>query len=94
LLNHWIPYGIKTYRHFPCHNQPGYREYLQRVMRVGIQELKADELAFDQISLEPEPRSCRCAQCLEAFWAFLRKRYPTERWPFAGLGCQMWIGFA
>ena len=84
--NHWIPYGIKTYRHFPCHNQPGYREYLQRVMRVGIQELKADELAFDQISLEPEPRSCRCAQCLEAFWAFLRKRYPDRKVAFRRFG--------
>lgn len=76
--NHWIPYGIKTYRHFPCHNQPGYRDYLKRVMRMGIQELQADELAFDQISLQPEPRSCRCQRCLEAFAAFLRKRYPSR----------------
>jgi len=76
--NHWIPYGIKTYRHFPCHNQPGYREYIKRVMRVGIQEVKADELAFDQISLQPEPRSCRCARCLEAFRVFLKKRYPES----------------
>jgi hypothetical protein len=84
--NHWIPYGIKTYRHFPCHNQPGYREYLQRVMRVGIEEIKADELAFDQISLEPEPRSCRCAQCIEAFRAFLRKRYPDRKTAFRRFG--------
>lgn len=76
--NHWIPYGIKTYRHFPCHNNPGYREYLKRVMRSGVQDLKADELAFDQISLQPEPRSCRCKYCLEAFAAFLRKRYPAS----------------
>jgi Beta-galactosidase len=76
--NHWIPYGIKTYRHFACHNQPGFREYMKRVMRVGVQDVKADELAFDQISLQPEPRSCRCARCIEAFAAFLRKRYPNR----------------
>jgi hypothetical protein len=75
--NHWIPYGIQTFRHFPCHNQPGYREYMKRVLRVGIQELHADELAFDQVSLQPEPRSCRCERCLQLFAAFLRKRYPT-----------------
>jgi hypothetical protein len=75
---HWIPYGIQTFRHFPCHNQPGYREYMKRVLRVGIQELHADELAFDQISLQPEPRSCRCERCLQLFTAFLRKHYPTS----------------
>lgn len=76
--NHWIPYGIKTYRHFPCHNNPGYREYLKRVMSAGVLEVEADELAFDQVSLQPEPRSCRCKYCLDAFAAFLRKRYPTS----------------
>jgi hypothetical protein len=77
--NHWIPYGIKTYRHFPCHNNPGYRQYLKRVMQVGIQDVKADELAFDQISLQPEPRSCRCKYCLAAFTAFLEKRYSSGK---------------
>ncbi len=75
---HWVPYGIQTYRHYPCINQPAYEEYLKRVMRIGIQDVGADELAFDQIMLQPEPRSCRCARCIEAFGAYLRQRYPSS----------------
>ncbi len=75
--NHWIPYGIQTYRHYACPNEPAYRDYIKRVLKIGIEDLKADELAFDNIMLQAEPESCRCARCIKALGEFLERRYPT-----------------
>jgi hypothetical protein len=74
----WVPYGLQTFRHYACPNEPAYREYLKRVLKIGIQELHADELAFDNIMLQPEPKSCRCPRCIKVFHDFLRQRYPTR----------------
>ena len=76
---HWIPYGIQTFRHFPCHNQPGYREYMKRVLRVGVLEVHADETTLDQISLQPEPRSCRCERCLENLYGIFAQALSNTR---------------
>jgi hypothetical protein len=76
--NRWISYGIQTYRHYACPNEPAYRDYLKRVLKIGIQDLHADEIAFDNIMLQSEPRSCRCPRCIRAFGEFLRRRYPTS----------------
>lgn len=74
---HWVSYGIQTFRHYPCINQPGYEAYMRRVIKVAVEEVQADDLSFDQIMLEPEPRSCRCARCIALFAEFLKRRYPT-----------------
>ncbi len=29
----WVPYGIQTFRHYACPNEPAYREYLKRILR-------------------------------------------------------------
>ncbi len=74
----WVPYGMQTFRHYACPNEPAYREYLKRVLKIGIKELRADEIAFDNVMLQPEPKSCRCPRCLKAFRESLRQRYPTR----------------
>jgi hypothetical protein len=74
----WVPYGIQTYRHYACPNEPAYREYLKRILRIGVEELHADEISFDNIMLQAEPKSCRCPRCIRAFHSFLRQRYPTK----------------
>lgn len=76
--NQWIPYGIQTYRHYACPNEPAYREYLKRVLKIGVMEIHADEISFDNVMLQPEPKSCRCPRCIKAFHEFLRRRYPTK----------------
>jgi hypothetical protein len=76
--DHWVPYGIQTFRHYACPNEPAYREYLKRILKIGIQELHADEIAFDNIMLQPEPKSCRCPRCIRAFHDSLRRKYPTK----------------
>ena len=76
--NHWVPYGLQTFRHYPCPNEPAYRDYLKRILRIGVEEVHADEIAFDNLMLQPEPMSCHCPRCIRAFHEFLRSRYPTK----------------
>jgi hypothetical protein len=88
-----VTYGMQTFRHYPCPNEPAYRDYLKRIARIGVEEVKADEIAFDNIMLQPEPQSCHCARCIRAFHEFLRKRYPTRAvalWRF-GLPDVEWV---
>jgi hypothetical protein len=77
-LGRAVPYGSQMFRHYACPNEPAYRAYLGKVLQVAVEEVKADELAFDNVMLQAEPRSCRCARCLKAFAAFLKRRYPTR----------------
>jgi len=76
--NRWVPYGIQTYRHYACPNEPAYREYLKRILKIGVEEIHADEIAFDNVMLQPEPKSCRCPRCMRAFHEYLKRRYPTR----------------
>jgi hypothetical protein len=74
----WVSYGSQTYRHYACPNEPAYREYLKPILRIGVKEIKADEIVFDNLSLQQEPKSCRCWRCQHAFREMLRRRYPTK----------------
>jgi hypothetical protein len=76
--NRWVPYGGQTYRHYACPNEPAYRQYIKRILKIGIDELKADEVAFDNLMLQGEPKSCRCPRCIKGFREFLRRKYPTR----------------
>lgn len=77
----WVSYGSQTYRHYACPNEPAYREYLKPILKIGVEEVKADEIAFDNLMLQPEPKSCRCWRCQSAFREMLRRRYPTRAFP-------------
>ncbi|HVT89193.1 MAG TPA: alpha-amylase family protein [Tepidisphaeraceae bacterium] len=76
--NHWVPYGNQTYRHYACPNEPAYREYLKKILKIGVDDLHADEIAFDNVMLQSEPSSCHCERCVAAFHDFLRNEYPTK----------------
>ena len=76
--NHWVPYGLQTFRHYACPNEPKYRDYLKRILKIGVQDLHADQIVFDNIMLQPEPDSCRCQRCIDAFHNYLRLKYPTK----------------
>lgn len=65
----------QTFRYAACRNTPGYRAFINEVMRVGIQDVKLDGIHFDQMMWWPEPHSCREPHCQEQFRAFLRQRY-------------------
>ncbi len=44
-----------------------------------MEELHADEISFDNVMLQPEPKSCRCPRCIKAFHSFLRQQLPDQR---------------
>ncbi len=86
-LNRPVYYSdTQTYRHFACFNEPKYKDYLKKVVRIGVEQIKADQIFFDNVFLQPEPKSCRCPRCISAFKAFLKKRYPAREAAFRRFG--------
>jgi Beta-galactosidase len=69
----------QTFRYMACRNNPGYRAYIRKAVRVGIQDIKLDAIHFDQMQWWPEPNSCRCQFCRTQFREFLQKRYPDAQ---------------
>ncbi len=65
----------QTFRYAACRNNPGYKSFVERVLRLGIEDLKLDLIHFDQIQWWAEPLSCRCRYCREQFLDFLQARY-------------------
>ena len=82
-VNEWgypIYYGSgATYRVAPCRNNPNYQAFVQKVLRLGVQDLKLDLIHFDQMGWFPEPSSCRCNYCRDQFRQFIRNRYTDEQ---------------
>ena len=86
-LGRAVPYfDTQTYRHFPCPHEPAYRDYIKRVLDIGIEKVKTNQIFFDNIQLQPEPKSCRCPRCRKAFKKFLKEKYPTEEAAFRRFG--------
>jgi lysophospholipase L1-like esterase len=82
-----VPYTqLQSFRHYACPHEPAYRDYLRRVLKIAVQEVKADQIMFDNVMLQPEPRSCHCARCATAFRDFLRLRYPDAAAAFRRFG--------
>jgi len=79
--------GDQTFRYMACGNNPGYKAFIRKVLRLGIQDLKLDMVIFDQLRWEGEPRSCRCKYCQEEFRKFLRNKYADTQ-------LKMRLGFA
>ncbi len=69
----------QTFRYVACRNNPGYRAFVEKVLRVGVEDMKLDLIHFDQMSWWPEPSSCRCQYCQAEFREFLRTRYTSEQ---------------
>jgi len=76
----------QTFRRFACFNEPKYREYMKKVLKEGLAQIKPDQVFFDNIFLLPEPKSCRCPRCIRAFKDFLKERYPTKEAAFRRFG--------
>ncbi len=81
----------QTFRYLACRNNPGYRTFIRKVVRLGIQDVKLDAIHFDQMMWWGEPNSCRCPYCRTQFREFLEKRYENPqrarlRFGFTGFG--------
>ena len=78
-FGHPIYYGEpgQTFRYMACRNNPEYLDYIKRVLRVGLEDLRLDMIHFDQM-LWPTS-SCHCNSCHQQFREFLKQRYPADR---------------
>jgi len=69
--------GEQSWRWVACFNSPGWRARMKRQIEKAIRFVQTDLLHFDNLGVWPEPDSCHCRHCQEAFRAFLARRYPT-----------------
>ena len=69
----------QTFRYMACRNNPGYRAFIKKVVKIGIQDIGLDAIHFDQMQWWGEPNSCRCSYCTAQFRKFIQERYPDPR---------------
>ncbi len=75
----WYGYQ-QSFRYIPCFANQEYLDYLKKVVRFALDEVKTDFIHFDNFGLDAEPYSCHCASCRNGFRAYLQTKYtPQER---------------
>ena len=74
----WYGYQ-QSFRYIPCFSNQEYLDYLKKVVRFALEEVKTDFIHFDNFALTAEPYSCHCNSCKEGFRAFCRTRYSSEQ---------------
>ena len=66
-------YGYQqSFRYRPCFSNQEYIDYLKKVVRYAVVEVKTDFIHFDNFDLSPEPDSCHCNGCKVGFRKYLR----------------------
>ncbi|MHB1938355.1 MAG: beta-galactosidase trimerization domain-containing protein [Acidobacteriaceae bacterium] len=71
-----ITYGYQqSFRYMPCFTNQEYIDYLKKVVRYAIVEVKTDFIHFDNFNLNAEPDSCHCPWCVNGFRKYLRTKY-------------------
>ncbi|HYK90143.1 MAG TPA: beta-galactosidase trimerization domain-containing protein, partial [Acidobacteriota bacterium] len=76
-----LTYGYQqSYRYRPCFANQEYLDYLKKVVRYAVEEVKTDFIHFDNFDLNPEPDSCHDEACTRGFRAYLNHKYtPAQR---------------
>ncbi len=85
-----LGYGYQqSFRYRPCFSNREYLDYLKKVVRFAVEEVKTDFIHFDNFGLNPEPDSCHCDACKTGFRNHIRKKYSAaklkERFGFANV---------
>jgi len=68
-------YGHSTFRKRVYFMHPGYREYMKRVLRVAVEEVRTDLIHFDNTSMQAEPAIFQHPLAIEDFNHFLTAKY-------------------
>ena len=75
-----LPYGYQqSFRYRPCFSNQEYLDYLKKVVRYAIEEVKTDFIHFDNFDLNAEPDSCHCPWCVKGFRKFLQAKYSDQK---------------
>jgi hypothetical protein len=70
-----VIYGNQTFRKRVYFMHPGYVDYIKRVVRMGVEDLKADLIHFDNTSLQARPEIFQHPLAIRQFREFLQSRY-------------------
>lgn len=75
-----LKYGFQqSFRYRPCFANQEYLEYLKKIVRYAVEEVKSDFLHFDNFDLNAEPEACNCPVCVRGFRNFLKEKYTPAR---------------
>lgn len=75
-----LTYGYQqSFRYRPCFSNQEYLDYLKKVVRYAVEEVKTDFIHFDNFGLNAEPDSCHCQACVKAFRERLRTKYSPQQ---------------
>ncbi|OGV55650.1 MAG: hypothetical protein A2017_02945 [Lentisphaerae bacterium GWF2_44_16] len=75
------PYAIGLPQYFRkrvCLRNPGYRQYLEKIIKRAVKELDVDVIHFDGAWMGLESHSCQCDMCRKDFLDFLYQKYPDK----------------
>ncbi|MCK9413283.1 MAG: beta-galactosidase [Prolixibacteraceae bacterium] len=73
-----VVYGNQTFRKRVYFMHPGYMEYIKRVIRIAIEDLKVDLIHFDNTSIQAEPAIFFHPMAIENFRTYLKNKYSPE----------------
>ena len=81
-LNYWgeaATYGKQYFRRRVWFDHPGYKEYMKRVVRLGVEEYGMDLIHFDNIGNAGKIPVFSHPMAVQAFRDYLRSKYPPEK---------------
>jgi hypothetical protein len=73
-----VIYFDQTFRRRVYFMHPGYLDYMKGVVRMGVEELKADEIDFDNTSLQAQPAIFQHPLAVVHFRDYLTAKYTPE----------------
>jgi hypothetical protein len=73
-----VVYGDQTFRKRVYFMHPGYVEYIKRVVRLGVEDLKADLIHFDNTSLQARPEIFQHPLAVQQFREYLQNKHSAE----------------
>jgi hypothetical protein len=75
-----LTYGYQqSFRYMPCFANQDYLDYLKKIVRYAILEVKTDFIHLDNFGLNSEPDSCHCPWCVNGFRKFLTTKYSSRQ---------------
>ncbi len=75
-----LTYGFQqSWRYRPCFKNQDYLDYLKKIVRFGVEQVKTDFIHFDNFDLNAEPDSCHCPWCVKGFRDHLKTKYTPEQ---------------
>lgn len=73
-------YGFQqSFRYRPCIKNQNYLDYIKKVVKFAIEQVKTDFIHFDNFDLNAEPDSCHCPVCVKGFRDHIRAKYTPEQ---------------